>query len=78
MTQTWLAVNHNTSVFSVLDEQVNLVAVNQSCVIHEAMHGCKTKGLLKDCFENVNITKCQYEEGEFYKLAVPITSKVSK
>ena len=39
--------------------QLSLAAVNQICVIHEAMNGCKkSKDLLKDCFENVNIVKC--------------------
>ena len=41
---------------SVLQGQVSLAAVNQICVIHEAMNGCKkSKDSLKDCFENVNI-----------------------
>ena len=47
--QVWLAVNHNTSVTSgdefdvrsVLHVQVSLAAVNQICVIHEAMNCCK-------------------------------------
>ena len=40
----------------VLQGQVSLAAVNQICVIHEAMKGCKkSKGLLKYCFENLNI-----------------------
>ena len=31
-------------------------AVNQICVIHEAINGCKkSKDSLKDCFENVII-----------------------
>ena len=59
----WLAVNHNTSITSenkfdvrsVLHGQVSLAAVNQICVIHEAMNGCKNKDSLKDCFVNVNI-----------------------
>ena len=35
---------------------MSLAAVNQICVIHEAMNGCKkSKDSLKDCFENVNI-----------------------
>ena len=44
-------------VLSVLHGQVSLAAVNQVCVIHEAMKGCKkkSKDLLKACFENVNI-----------------------
>ena len=42
-------------VRSVLHGQVSLAAVNQICVIHEAMIGCKN---LKDCFENVNISGC--------------------
>ena len=43
-------------VGSVLHGQVSLAAVNQICVIHEAMNGCKkSKDSLKDCFENVNI-----------------------
>ena len=42
---------------SVLHGQVSLAAVNQICVIHEAMNGCKkSEGSLKDGFENVNIT----------------------
>ena len=48
VTQVWLAFNHNTSdtlgnefhVRSVLQGQVCLAAVNQICVIHEAMNGC--------------------------------------
>ena len=39
-------------VQSVLHGQVSLTYVNQMCVIHEAMNGCKN---LKACFENVNI-----------------------
>ena len=43
-------------VRSVLHGQVSLAAVNHICVIHEAMNGCKkSKGSLKNCFENVNI-----------------------
>ena len=43
---------------SVLHRQVSLAAVNQICVVHEAMNGCKkSKDSLKDCFENVNIDK---------------------
>ena len=43
-------------VRSILHGQVSLAAVNQICVIHEAMNGCKkTTDSLKDCFENVNI-----------------------
>ena len=43
-------------VRSVLHEQVSLAAVNQICVIHEAMNDCKkSNGSLKDSFENVNI-----------------------
>ena len=45
----WLAVNHNNSVtsgeqfhvLSMLHRQVILAAVNQICVIHEAMKDCK-------------------------------------
>ena len=34
---------------------MSLAAVNQICVIHEAMDGLqKSKDSLKDCFENVN------------------------
>ena len=58
----WLAVNTSITlanefdVPSVLHGQVRLAAVNQICVIHEAMNGCKNlKDSLKDCFENVNI-----------------------
>ena len=42
-------------VWSALHRQVSLAAVNQICVIHEAMNGCKIQDPLKDCFENVNI-----------------------
>ena len=43
-------------VRSVLHGQLSLAAVNQLCVIHDAMNGCtKSKDSLKDCFENVNI-----------------------
>ena len=45
-------------VRSILHGQVSLAAVNQICVIHEAMNGCKkSKDSLKDCFENVNIER---------------------
>ena len=48
-TPVWLAVNHNTSVTSgdefdvqsVLHGQVSLAAVNLFFVIHEATNGCK-------------------------------------
>ena len=44
------------NVLRVLHRQVSLAAVNQICVNHEAMNGCKkSKDSLKDCFENVNI-----------------------
>ena len=44
-TQMWLAVNHDTRITSgnefdvrtVLHQQVSLAAVNQICVIHEAI-----------------------------------------
>ena len=44
-----LAANHNISIFlanecyvrSVLHGQVSFAAVNQICVIYEAMKGCK-------------------------------------
>ena len=43
-------------VRSVLHGQVSYAAVNQICVGHEAMNGCKlSKDSLKDCLENVNI-----------------------
>ena len=43
-------------VRSVLHGQASLTAVNQICVIHEAMSGCKkSEDSLKDSFENVNI-----------------------
>ena len=50
-TRVWLAVNHNTSVTSgnefdarsVLHGQLSMADVNQICVIHEAMNGCKKK-----------------------------------
>ena len=32
---------HEPDVLSVLHGQVSLAAVNQTCVIHEAMNGCK-------------------------------------
>ena len=39
---------------STLHGQVRLVAVNQICVIHEAMNGYKkAKGSVKACFKNV-------------------------
>ena len=41
-------------VRSILHRQVTLAAVNQICVIHEAMNGCKNLKI-QDCFENVNI-----------------------
>ena len=43
-------------VLSVLHVQVNLAAVNQMCVIHEAMNGCKILKIhKKTCFGNVYI-----------------------
>ena len=42
-----------TDVRCVLHGQVSLAAVNQICVIYEAMNGFK---IVKACFENVNIT----------------------
>ena len=62
-TRVWLDVNHNTSITSgeefnvrsILHRHVSLAGVNQICVIHEAMNGCKNLDSLKDCFENVNI-----------------------
>ena len=44
-------------VWSILHGQVSLSAVNQICVIHEAMKDCKKKSRdsLKACFENENI-----------------------
>ena len=48
-TRVLIAVNYTTSVTSgnefdvpsILHRQVSLVAVNQICVIHEAMKGCE-------------------------------------
>ena len=62
--QVWLTVKHNTSfisgelvdVRSVLHGLVSLAAVNQICVIHEAMKGFKNLKL-KSCLENFNINK---------------------
>ena len=46
-------------VQSVLHGQVSLAAVNQICVVHEAINDCKkSKNSLKDCIENVNISVC--------------------
>ena len=42
-------------VQSVMHRQVSLAAVNQICVIHEAMNRCKTLNSIKHCTENVNI-----------------------
>ena len=40
---------------------MSLAAVDQICVIHEAMNGCKkSKDLLKACFKYVNIYLCFY------------------
>ena len=41
-----------------LHGQVSLASVNQICVVHKAMNGCKkkSKDSLKACFENVNIS----------------------
>ena len=47
--RVWLAFNHNTSVTSAkrvlclkrIARAIKLAAVNQVCVIHEAMKGCK-------------------------------------
>ena len=43
-------------VLSILHGQVSLVAVSQTCVIHETRTVQKFKDTLKDCFKNVNIT----------------------
>ena len=56
-------VSHLANEFDVrivLQGQVDLAAVNQICVIHEVMNGCKNlkKDSLKDCFEIVNIGQC--------------------
>ena len=48
-TRVWLAINHNTCVpygecvrcSKRIAGQMSLTAVNQICVIHEAMKGCK-------------------------------------
>ena len=37
------------NVRSVLHAQVSLAAVNQICVIHEAMNGCKNLKTLQKC-----------------------------
>ena len=43
-------------VRSLLHGQVNLTAVNQIYVLHEAMNGCKkSNDSFKTCFENDNI-----------------------
>ena len=43
-------------VRSVLHGQASLAAINQMCVIHEAMNGCKkSKDSFKATFENENI-----------------------
>ena len=47
--RVWLAVNHNTSVTSGewvwcskrIARAIGLAVVNQICVIHEAINGCK-------------------------------------
>ena len=43
-------------VQSILHGQVSLAALNQICIIHEAMNGCINLDSLKACFENVNIS----------------------
>ena len=52
-------MSHLVNEFDVRSElhgQVSLAAVNQFCVVHEDMNGCKkSKDSLKACFENVNI-----------------------
>ena len=49
-------LSNEFDVGSVLHWQVSLAAVNQICVIHEAMHYCKkSTDSLKACFENVSI-----------------------
>ena len=53
---TTIQVSHLANEFGVrraMHEQVSLAAVNQVCVIHEAMNGCKNL----DGFENVNINE---------------------
>ena len=59
------------NVPSVLHRQVSLAAVNQICVIHEAMNVCKkSKDSLKDCFDNVNIlAKSSNGPPAFYKFS---------
>ena len=52
---------------SVLHEQVSLAAVNQICVIHKAMNGCKkSKDSLKACFENVSIKPSTKQKSIFH------------
>ena len=49
-------LDHEFDGRSILHRQVSLAAVNQICVIHEAVNSCKkSKDLFKACFENVNI-----------------------
>ena len=52
-------MSHLANEFDVRSElhgHVSLAAVNQICVIHEAMNGCENLiDSLKDCLENVNI-----------------------
>ena len=42
-------------VGSVLQGQGSLADVNQICIFHKTMHGCKNLDSLRACFENVNI-----------------------
>ena len=54
-------LTNKLDVRSELHVQVSLVVVNQICVLHEAMNGCKkSKDLLKDCFENVTTGQPHY------------------
>ena len=54
----------SATVRSVLHGQVSLEAVNQICVIHEAMNGCNNlmiiKGLLRKCKYNTITYMCQH------------------
>ena len=48
---------------------MSLATVNQICVVHEAMNGCKkSEDSLKECFENVNISITGYSNShKFHK-----------
>ena len=59
---------------------MSLAAVNQICVIHEAMNGCKILKFIIGLLENVNIAKYfqkKYDSFLGFSLSLSIPAKTS-